>query len=304
MPGSAGAGLAGVRPGGVVLAGGRSSRMGTPKAALEWHGSTLLRRTVGILARVTGGPLVVVRAAGQPLPALPAGVEVVDDPRPDVGPLQGITAGLAALAGRAEVAFVSATDLPFLHPAFVALVLRAAGPGRADVALPVARGYPQPLAAAYRTVLAPVAEQLILAERPRPAALFAQCAVVRLDEPALRADPALAAADPALDSVVNVNEPADYRKARAAPAPEVTIQLDDTLADVLATGQPGPPPARPAGGARATTVAAAAAAVGVGFGNQVVAAVNGGDPTRDGETPLVAGDTVLFLTAHRPRRNR
>ena len=38
---------------GVVLAGGRSSRMGTPKASLEWHGSTLLRRTVGILARHT-----------------------------------------------------------------------------------------------------------------------------------------------------------------------------------------------------------------------------------------------------------
>jgi len=48
-----------------VLAGGRSSRMGTPKAALEWHGSTLLRRTVGIVARATGGPVVVVRAAGQ-----------------------------------------------------------------------------------------------------------------------------------------------------------------------------------------------------------------------------------------------
>jgi len=43
---------------GVVLAGGRSSRMGTPKAALEWYGSTLLRRTVAILARATGGPVV------------------------------------------------------------------------------------------------------------------------------------------------------------------------------------------------------------------------------------------------------
>ena len=42
--------------------------MGTPKAALEWHGSTLLRRTVGILARATGGPVVVVRASGQDLP--------------------------------------------------------------------------------------------------------------------------------------------------------------------------------------------------------------------------------------------
>src|SRR5215213_7709623 len=59
---------------GIVLAGGRSSRMGTPKAALEWHGSTLLRRVVGVVARSVDGPVVVVRAPGQQLPALPGGV--------------------------------------------------------------------------------------------------------------------------------------------------------------------------------------------------------------------------------------
>ena len=64
--------------------------MGTPKAALEWHGTTLLRRTVGIVARATGGPVVVVRASGQPLPELPATVAVVDDPREGMGPVQGI----------------------------------------------------------------------------------------------------------------------------------------------------------------------------------------------------------------------
>src|SRR5262249_19584416 len=169
---------------GIVLAGGRSSRMGTPKAALEWHGSTLLRRTVGILARVTDGPVVVVRAAGQALPALPAQVEVVDDPREGLGPLQGLAAGLAAVAGWAQTAFVSATDLPFLHPAFVRRVLRAAQEG-ADVGLPVARGYPQPLAAAYRTALAPAAERLVARRRLRPAFLFQQCEVCRLDEAAL-----------------------------------------------------------------------------------------------------------------------
>ena len=64
---------------GVVLVGGRSSRMGAPKAALEWHGSTLLRRVTGILARGLDGPVLVVRAPGQPLPPLPAGVEVLHD---------------------------------------------------------------------------------------------------------------------------------------------------------------------------------------------------------------------------------
>src|ERR1700740_3802920 len=90
-----------MRSGGVVLAGGRSSRMGTPKAALEWHGSTLLRRTVGIVARATSGPVVVVRATGQDLPELPDGTLVADDPREGKGPVQGIAAGLAALSARA-----------------------------------------------------------------------------------------------------------------------------------------------------------------------------------------------------------
>src|SRR4051794_41302643 len=82
---------------GIVLAGGRSSRMGTPKAALTWHGSTLLGRVCGLVARAVAGPVVVVRAPGQPLPALPAGVQVVDDPVEGRGPLQGIVTGLAAL---------------------------------------------------------------------------------------------------------------------------------------------------------------------------------------------------------------
>ncbi|MGH3236599.1 MAG: molybdenum cofactor guanylyltransferase, partial [Streptosporangiaceae bacterium] len=258
---------------GVVLAGGRSSRMGAPKAALEWHGSTLLRRTAGILARAAGGPVVVVRAPGQDLPALPPDVEVVDDPREGKGPVQGLAAGLAAIADRADAAFVSSTDMPFLHPAFVRRVLRAVAEG-ADVGLPVARGYPQPLAAAYRTALAPVAERLVAAGRLRPAFLFEECLVSRLDEAALKDDPVLAALDPGLDSVVNINEPGEYRTARSQPAPEVTVQRFG----VLANGHRGPETVR------AATVAQAAAAAGVEFGGHVTAALNGDQITGDGQT--------------------
>jgi len=300
MPGSAG----------VVLAGGRSSRMGTPKAALEWHGSTLLRRTVGILARATGGPVVVVRAPGQELPELPGHITIVDDPREGKGPVQGIAAGLNALRDRADVAFVSSTDMPFLHPAFVRRVLSAVYAG-ADVGLPIARGYPQPLAAAYRTTLADLAERLVREDRLRPAFLFEQCTVTRLDEAALKGDPVLAALDPGLDSVLNVNEPDDYAKARSQPAPEVTVQRFG----VLATASAGPTAtatataaasATPTAGAagrqpqivRAATVADAAQAVGVDFAaGHVTAALNGDEITRDGQTPLAAGDTVFFLSA-------
>jgi molybdenum cofactor guanylyltransferase len=260
--------------------------MGAPKAALEWHGSTLLRRTAGILARVTGGPVLVVRAPGQELPPLPPRVEVVEDPAEGLGPVQGLAAGLTALAGRAEIAFVSSTDMPFLHPAFVRRVLRAVADG-ADVGLPVARGYPQPLAAGYRVTLGPAATRLVAEQRLRPAFLFEQCRVTRLDEAALRADPVLAALDPDLDSVVNVNAPADYDGARARPAPEVTVQRFGTLAD----GRPGPHRVR------AATVAGAAAATGLALDRHVVAALNGDQITRDGEMPLAAGDTVFFLSA-------
>ena len=275
---------------GVVLAGGRSSRMGTPKAALEWHGSTLLARTVGIVARAVNGPVVVVRAAGQDLPDLPKQATVVEDPRQGKGPLQGIAAGLAALTGHAETAFVSSTDLPFLHPAFIRRVLRVLDEQDAtDVALPVTRGYPQPLAAAYRVSLAETAERLVKEDRLRPAFLFDECRVERLDDAALRQDPVLAALDPDLDSVLNVNEPADYRAARARPAPEVTVQLFGALAQSDGAGGPR--------AVRAATVGAAAGAVGLAFGRHVAAALNGDQITRDGAAPLAAGDTVFFLSA-------
>jgi molybdopterin-guanine dinucleotide biosynthesis protein A len=235
---------------------------------------------------VADGPVVVVRAAGQALPELPPAVEVVDDPCEGLGPVQGLAAGLAAVAGRAEIAFVCSTDLPFLHPAFARRMLRAVADG-ADVGLPVARGYPQPLAAAYRTTLAAVAERLVREQRLRPAFLFDECTVTRLDDAALRADPILAALDPDLDSVLNVNEPADYEAARARPAPEVIVQRFGTLAD----GHRGPRTVR------AATVAGAAAAAGLALDGHVVAALNGDQITRDGEMPLAAGDTVFFLAA-------
>jgi molybdopterin-guanine dinucleotide biosynthesis protein A len=98
--------------------------MGRPKSGLEWHGATLLFRTAAVVARAVTGPVVVVRAPGQELPALPDGAETVEDPVEGLGPMQGIAAGLGHLRDRARGAFICSTDLPFLHPAYVRCVLR------------------------------------------------------------------------------------------------------------------------------------------------------------------------------------
>jgi molybdenum cofactor guanylyltransferase len=274
---------------GIVLAGGRSSRMGSPKAALEWHGSTLLRRVVGIVARGVDGPVVVVRAPGQELPGLPDGVEVVEDAREGRGPLQGLAAGLAAVRDSAPVAYASSTDVPLLHPRFVRRVVAAVGDD-VDVALPHVGGFPQPLAAAYRTALADTVERLVAEDRMRPAFLFEACRVRRLDQSALLDDPALAALDPALDSVLNLNEPGDYEEARGRPAPEVTVQRFGALRR-LGNG------ARDPAVIRAATLGEAAAASGLTLDEHIVAALNGDQITRDPEAPLATGDTVAFLAA-------
>ena len=273
---------------GVVLAGGRSSRMGRPKAALEWHGSTLLYRTTALLSRTVGGPVLVVAAPGQDLPDLPPGVEVVADPIEGLGPMRGLATGLAAVGERSTVAFVCSTDLPFLHPALVRRVLRGFADPDADVVLPVARGYRQPLAAGYRTSLAGLVEKLLGEGSLRPGMLFQHCQVTQLDDDALLAEPELARHDPGLDSLVNVNEPEDYAAARIRPEPEVSVERFGALAS---GGQRGPRTVR------AASLGAAAAAVGIALDRHVVAAVNGDQMTRDARLPLVAGDTVAFLSA-------
>jgi molybdopterin-guanine dinucleotide biosynthesis protein A len=271
----------------IVLAGGRSSRMGSPKAALDWHGSTLLRRVTGIVARAVDGPVVVVRAPGQDLPDLAPAVEVVDDAREGRGPMQGLAAGLAAVGNRAAVAYVSSTDVPLLHPAFVRRVIRGFGED-VDIVLPEIGGYRQPMAAGYRVGLLAMVEELIAADRLRPASLFERARVRTLSDGAMLADAGVARGDPGLASVSNLNEPADYERARALPAPEVTIERFGPLA-------PKTGPRRQT--VRAWTLGEVAAAVDLELGEHVVAAVNGDQITRDPELPLAAGDAVSLMVA-------
>lgn len=261
--------------------------MGSPKSALNWHGSTLLRRVTGLAMRAVDGPVVVVRAPGQELPTLDPAVEVVSDAREGRGPLQGLAAGLAALAGRADVAYVSSTDVPLLHPAFIRRVLGALGPD-VDVVLPEIHGFRQPLSAAYRVALLPVVEALIAADKLKPAFLFEQCRVLRLDDQAMLRDRILAGADPDLESVSNLNEPADYERAHALPAPEITVRRFGPLA---VNGGQG------AQAAQAWTLGELAAAIAVPLDEHVVAALNGDQISRDPELPLAAGDAVAFMAA-------
>ncbi len=251
--------------------------MGCEKATLEWHGSTLLRRAVGIVGRCVDGPVVVVRAAGQALPGLPLGVRHAVDARDARGPLQGIAAGLHALGGHAEIVFVSGVDAPLLHPALVAHVIAALRAGDDDVALPHAHGFPHPLAAAYRAAtIAPLVDEQLAHDRPGTRPLLARCRVRRLDEAALLADRAVARLDPDLRSFDNLNQPAEYEAARRRPPPAVRVELDGGAPRELA----------------AATLQAAARAAGCDLA--AAAATVNGRAADDPQEPLAGGDRVAL----------
>ncbi len=202
----------------VVLAGGRSQRMGTDKAGLAWGDGTLLEHVVEVLAAAVTGPVVIVGTPGAPRTVDGARVDAarvvsVTDDEPGRGPLQGLATGLrAAAAHGSTVAFVCSVDLPLIHPAYVAAVLAALGD--AEVALPVVHGHRQPLAAVYRTALGDRAAALLDAGARRPGDLFAASVVHEPTADDLLADPALRAADPELDAVRDADTPEEYATLR------------------------------------------------------------------------------------------
>jgi molybdopterin-guanine dinucleotide biosynthesis protein A len=193
-----------LRVAGIVLCGGQSSRMGKPKAWLPFAGEVMLPRVVRLLGEVVT-PLVVVAAPGQDVPPLPAGVEVVRDPERGRGPLQGLAAGLGALQGKAEAAYLSSCDVPFLRPAFVRRLIDLLG--EHAVCVPRVGGYLHPLAAVYRLGVAEAAGLLLAEDRLRPAFLFDEVPtrVVQAEE--------LADVDDSFQSLRNLNTPEEYEAA-------------------------------------------------------------------------------------------
>ena len=154
--------------------------------------------------------------------------------------------------------------------------------------LPEVGGYRQPLSAAYRTGLLSTVEELIAADRMRPAFLFEQSRVLHMGEAELLRNGALARLDPALASVSNLNEPTDYERAHALPAPEIQVEK-------FGRWRAGPPDAaRPCARGRS---ARRRRPLDLALDEHIVAALNGDKITRDPELPLVSGDTLAFMVA-------
>jgi molybdenum cofactor guanylyltransferase len=195
---------------GIILAGGRSRRMGTEKALLKLPGArtiTFVEQLAATLSEQCGDVLLVARDQEQAASyGILRGVMILTDKVPDRGPLMGLYSGLEAMSA-SEHALVVAVDMPLLQARLISFLL--AQPRSDALLLPVVNGAPQVLCAIYpRTLMACIGRRLREGRRD-PRSLLQVAPVRYIDEAQLRA------VDPQLRSFINVNSPEDLRELRS-----------------------------------------------------------------------------------------
>ncbi len=144
---------------GVVLAGGRNSRMGgLDKGRIRFRGLPLALRTVSLLAGIFEEVVLVTNSA-EDYPGLPPGVLLAGDRFPGQGPLAGIHAGLARSSRPA--AFCVACDMPFLSAGLIRRLARRFRELDCDLLLPRVGEEVEPLHALYHRRLLGQMERLL-----------------------------------------------------------------------------------------------------------------------------------------------
>ena len=267
---------------GLVLAGGRSTRMGRDKATLRYHGATQIDVGLGLLRELGLAGWVSVRRDQTADPARARHPHIVDGPQGE-GPIAGILAALQTDPAAAWL--VMACDLPFLDAATLRSLIAARDPGRVATAFRSAHdGLPEPLCAIWEPrAAAPLSRHV--ADGGRCPRKFLMTHGAHLIEPLRR------------DALDNINSGAEYWQAMQDLDPKNAATRPITLQYfALLREQAGRPTDSLDSAARTPRELYGEVQTRYGFTLPVEmlrVAING--EFGDWDQPLAAGDTVVFI---------
>jgi len=159
-----------------VLAGGKSTRMGTDKAFLRWREGTLLDHILNMARELTPN----VRIVADREKFARYGAVVIQDIYPGCGPLGGIHAALSATAS--EWNLMLAVDLPLVNQPLLSYLVARARESDAMVTVPKVGGGLQPLCAVYRRAFAELAKGSLEAGENKIDRLFVRVKTRTIEE--------------------------------------------------------------------------------------------------------------------------
>jgi molybdopterin-guanine dinucleotide biosynthesis protein A len=201
---------------GVILAGGSSSRMGSNKALLSYHGGRLIESIYGKLASVFA-EVIVVTNHPEHYEFLPC--TKVRDIFAGRGGLAGLHAGLSHSGSPAI--FAVACDMPHLDEGFIRHMAGLADP--AGVVIPQGPDGLEPLHAVYGRGCLSAMEHCLANDERKISSFFTRVAVTILDEEDI------ASFDPQFLSFRNINTPEDYYHLRQNPPREYLPALSNAI---------------------------------------------------------------------------
>ncbi len=161
---------------GIILTGGKNTRMGENKAFLEADGIRLIDRTLDLYRRLFDEIILV---TNDPLAYLDIDcASIVTDIYKGKGPLAGIYTGVHY--AKNTYSFVSACDMPFLNQAFIEYLMNRTD--KHDIIVPrLAEGF-QPLHALYSRACLPAMKKLLVADRLKVTGFYRDMRVLEIDE--------------------------------------------------------------------------------------------------------------------------
>lgn len=203
-----------------VLAGGKSSRMGSNKAFVALQGQPLIEHVLNRAARCQPNETFIVTNTSQDYAYL--GLPTVGDVVPGCGSLGGIYSAISH--SRSFYTLVIACDMPFISPELIRHMAGYCAKHAYDVIVPRVDGHPQGLFAIYSKRCTASIRRKLAEKQLKVISFYNAVSVLYLDEPEYRAY------INHVNPFWNINTPDQLAEARVLAQAHNDIQCDESTA--------------------------------------------------------------------------